>query len=67
MTSPAPAPLTAADLDRIRRDAFKEAAKLLTLLAEDAERYGQSAMGRLYEMAKAEAYRDAARRVGDLR
>lgn len=67
MTPPPPPPPPQSATDAVRRQAFREVAALLTQLAEGHERMGNSAMGKLYELAKAEALRDAARRVAELK
>lgn len=49
-----------------RRVAFLQAAALLRRMAEDAERFAAGPMAKLDDLPKAQAYREAARRVADL-
>lgn len=64
MTATSPNTLT--DETRIRRDERRRVAELLRAMAEDLERFGGSGMARLDDLAKAQAYREAARRVEGL-
>jgi hypothetical protein len=52
---------------QLRAAALAEAVRLLQAMAEDAERFAKSAMARLDDLPKAQAYREAARRVGELK
>jgi hypothetical protein len=67
MTPTASPPDLGAQLRSARAAALAEAVRLLLAMAEDAERFAKSAMARLDDLPKAQAYREAARRVGELK
>lgn len=53
-------------LARARADERRRIVALLLGMAEDADRFAASAMARLDDIARGHAYREAARRVGEL-